>query len=256
MTQAADFAYLDQPVPIAFAHRGGAGDWPENSMPAFENAVALGYRYVETDVHVTADGALVAFHDGGLDRVTDRSGLIRHQSWDQVSQARIDGREPIPRLEELLDAWPDLRINIDVKHDTAVEPLIEVIRRTGVIHRVGIGSFSDRRLAQMRAALGPELCTSLGPVGVARLKAAGYRVPTPPFAAPCAQVPVRRKAIVVTDQRFVDAAHRFGMQVHVWTIDDPAEMRRLLDMGVDGLMTDRPAVLREVLESRGEWPTP
>jgi glycerophosphoryl diester phosphodiesterase len=252
MPVAADFEFLDHPGPLAFAHRGGAGDWPENTMPAFEHAVALGYRYVETDVHVTSDGILVAFHDESLDRVTDRTGLIRELPWSEVARARVDGREPIPLFEDVLGTWPQVRINIDPKHDTAVEPLIEAIARTGAVKRVCIGAFSDRRLDRVRAALGPELCTSLGPKGIAKLKAAsfGARLSLP---APCAQVPVRAKGVTVTDERFVAGAHRLGLQVHVWTIDDSAEMHRLLDLGVDGIMTDRPAVLREVLEQRGQW---
>ncbi|MGY6499545.1 MAG: glycerophosphodiester phosphodiesterase [Acidimicrobiales bacterium] len=252
MSRAADFAFLDHPGPLAFAHRGGAGDWPENSMPAFENAVGLGYVYVETDVHVTADGVLVAFHDESLDRVTDRTGLIRELPWSEVSAARIDGVEPIPLFEDLMGTWPDLRVNIDPKHDTAVDPLIEAIRRTASVHRVCVGAFSDRRLERIRTALGPEVCTSLGPRGTAKLKAASFGAPLS-LPAPCAQVPVTARGVTVTDQRLVDAAHRLGMQIHVWTIDDPAEMGRLLDMGVDGIMTDRPAVLKDVLEERGEW---
>lgn len=250
--RAAEVPFLDHPGPLAFAHRGGAGDWPENTMPAFEGAVALGYRYVETDVHVTADGVLVAFHDESLDRVTDRTGLIRELPWSEVSRARVDGRESIPLLEDLLGTWPDLRVNIDPKHDSSVEPLIDAVVRTGALDRVCIGSFSDRRLARIREALGPRVCTSLGPRGIAKLAAAGYGVPAR-LPSPCAQVPVRAGRITVTDARFVRTAHRLGLQVHVWTIDDPAEMVRLLDMGVDGIMTDRPAVLRRVLEDRGQW---
>ena len=250
-----DFAFLDHPGPIPFAHRGGAGEWPEKTMPAFEGAVALGYRYVETDVHVTADGVLVAFHDESLDRVTDRSGLIRETTWSDVRRAKVDGREPIPLLEDLLGTWPDLRVNIDPKHDSAVDALVDVIRRTGAVDRVCIGAFSDRRIARVGAALGPQLCTSLGPRGIAKLKAAGYLAPVR-LPAPCAQVPVRSGRVVVTDERFVRTAHRLGVQVHVWTIDDPDEMHRLLDMGVDGIMTDRPAVLRGVLEQRGQWAEP
>lgn len=252
MTAAADFPFLDHPGPLAFAHRGGAGDWPENTMPAFEGAVALDYRYVETDVHVTSDGVLVAFHDESLDRVTDRAGLIRELPWSEVAAARVDGREPIPLLEDILGTWPDLRVNIDPKHDSSVGPLVDAIRRTGALERVCIGSFSDRRLARVRTELGPRLCTSLGPKGIAKLKAASFGAPGS-LPAPCAQVPVRSGRVTVTDARFVRGAHRLGMQVHVWTIDDPAEMRRLLDLGVDGIMTDRPALLREVLEERGEW---
>lgn len=252
MTHAADFAFLDHPGPLAFAHRGGAGDWPENSMLAFEHAVSLGYRYVETDVHVTADGVLVAFHDESLDRVTDRNGLIRELPWSEVSAARIDGREPIPRLDDLFGAWPDLRINIDPKHDTSVDPLIEAIRSADALRRVCVGAFSDRRLQRMRDVLGPDLCTSLGPRGIAKMKATSFGAPMR-LPAPCAQVPVKAKGVVVTDERFVSTAHRLGMQVHVWTIDDPVEMHRLLDMGVDGIMTDRTAVLKDVLVERGDW---
>jgi glycerophosphoryl diester phosphodiesterase len=247
------FAVLDFPGVLAFAHRGGAGDWPENTMPAFANAVALGYRYVETDVHATSDGVLVAFHDDRLDRVTDRTGEIAALPWAEVSKARVDGTEPPLLLEDLLGAYPDLRVNIDPKHDNSVEPLAEVLRRTGSVDRVCVGSFSDRRLARLRELLGPGLCTSLGPRGVTRLRGASFHVPTWSMEAGCVQVPHRVKGVTLVDTRFVAAAHARGLQVHVWTIDDPAEMEELLDKGVDGIMTDRPAVLRDVLERRGQW---
>lgn len=245
--------FLDHPGPLAFAHRGGAGDWPENTMPAFEGAVALGYRYVETDVHATADGVLVAFHDESLDRVTDRAGLIRELPWSEVARARVDGREPIPRFEDLLGAFPDLRVNVDPKHELSVDPLVEAIRRTGSARRVCVGAFSDSRIARVKAGVGPELCTSLGPRGTARVKAAAFGAPAGRLGGECLQVPVAAKGVTLVDERFVATAHRLGLQVHVWTIDDPDEMVRLLDLGVDGIMTDRPAVLREVLEGRGEW---
>ena len=181
------FPFLDHPLPLAFAHRGGAGDWPENTMPAFEGAVALGYRHLETDVHVTSDGVLLAFHDESLDRVTDRTGLIRELPWAEVREARVDGREPIPLFTDLLGAWPDMNLNIDPKHGSSVEPLADAIRRAGAIDRVCIGSFSDRRIARLRELLGDALCTSAGPKGVARLRAASFRrpvgLPRPPVRA-------------------------------------------------------------------------
>jgi glycerophosphoryl diester phosphodiesterase len=246
------FAYLNAPLPLAIAHRGGAGDWPENTLPAFQSAVDLGFGYVETDVHATRDGALVAFHDESLDRVTDASGLIRELSWEEVSRARVDGREPIPLFEDILGNFPQVRVNIDPKHDTAVEPLVEAIKRTNALDRVCIGSFSDRRLRRIRKALGTRLCTSMGPLGVAKTKAAGFGAPFE-MAAPCVQVPVRRGPVTIVDDRFIRGAHRLGLQVHVWTIDDPEEMHELLDLGVDGIMTDHPKVLRGVLEQRDEW---
>lgn len=247
------WSVLDQPGPLAFAHRGGAGDWPENTMPAFENAVALGYRYVETDVHVTADGVLLAFHDDHLDRVTDRVGAIAELDYATVREALVDGREPIPLLEDLLGTWPGLRVNIDPKHDGCVDALAAVLQRTDSIDRVCIGAFSDRRLARLRSMLGPGLCTALGPRGVARLRGASWRIPTGRPVAACAQVPHAVGGVTLVDEAFVGEAHEQGLQVHVWTIDDVSEMEQLLDLGVDGIMTDRPGVLRDVLIARGQW---
>jgi glycerophosphoryl diester phosphodiesterase len=249
--------FLDAPGVLAFAHRGAHGPAEggavENTMVAFGAAVDQGYRYVETDVHVTADGVLVAFHDDRLDRVTDRSGVVGELPWATVREARVGGREPIPLLEDLLGTWPDLRVNIDPKHDAAADALAGVVRRTDSLDRVCIGAFSDRRLRRLRARLGPRLCTSLGPLGTARLRAASVGLPTGRLPAACAQVPVRQGRVPVVDRRFVATAHRRGLQVHVWTIDDPAEMVRLLDLGVDGLMTDRPSLLKAVLEERSGW---
>lgn len=254
MPRNAAFPFLDWPGPIPFAHRGGASEAPENTMPAFEHAVRLGYRYLETDVHLTADGELLAFHDDRLDRVTDRTGVIAELPWSQVRTALVDGREPILRFEDLLAAWPDVRVNVDPKHDAAVGPLAEALRRTGAVDRVCVGAFSDKRIARLQTLVGAALCTSMGPRQVARLVAASKRLPSGArLSAPCAQVPVMQGPVPLVTQRFVDAAHRSGVQVHVWTIDDRAEMSRLLDLGVDGIMTDRPLLLKELLQERGQW---
>lgn len=241
--------YLDWPGPIAWAHRGGASDVPENTMPAFEHAVGLGYRYVETDVQVTADGVLVAFHDNDLTRTCGRPGRISDLPWNEVRTARVAGVAPIPLLEDMLGAWPDLRVNIDCKSTAAVPALVSAVRRTGAIDRVCLAAFSDTRLRRLRSLLGDRLCTSLGPAGIAALRFGRLRG----TAATAAQVPVRQAGLMITDARLVERAHRLGLHVHVWTIDDPAEMNRLLDLGVDGIMTDRPGVLRDVLTARGQW---
>jgi glycerophosphoryl diester phosphodiesterase len=246
--------FFDHPGPLAFAHRGGASDAPENTAAAFEQAVNLGYRYLETDVHVTSDGVAVAFHDEDLQRTCGRAGRLHELPWAEVDTARVEGREPIPRLDDLIAAWPDTRWNLDCKSDRAVEALVDVVRRLGALDRVCIGSFSDRRLNTLRRRLGEGLCSSLGPVATARLVAASRTHPS--VARPrgqAAQIPVRQGPVPVVTKALVDTAHRLGLQVHVWTVDDPGEMHRLLDLGVDGIMTDRPSVLRQVLEQRGQW---
>jgi glycerophosphoryl diester phosphodiesterase len=251
----ARFPFLDSPLPLAFAHRG-ADTAAENSMAAFESVVRLGYRYLETDARATADGVLLAFHDATLDRVTDRRGRVAELRYAEVARARIAGAEPIPLLADVLDAWPHARLNIDVKAAPAVGPLIDLLRRSGAIDRVCVGSFSDARLAVVRGALGPRLCTSLGPREAVQLRVASYRPGSngarPPVAG-CAQVPARVGRVRLTDSRLVGAAHRAGLQVHVWTVNEPTEMNRLLDLGVDGIMTDRAEVLRSVLRARGLW---
>ena len=247
--------FLDAPTPIAFAHRGFAPDGGENSMEAFDRAIALGYRYLETDVRVTADGVALAFHDSTLDRVTDQHGKVRELTWAQVRHARIGGRERIPLLAELLDAWPQARVNIDIKSEPAIGPTIDVIRRTDSMDRVCIGAFSGARVAAMRRALGPLLCTSLGPREALALRAAPVlrRRPRRRLGR-CAQVPARIGWVRFVDARYLANAHRLGLQVHVWTVNDRAEMVRLLDLGVDGVMTDAADVLRDLLVERRQWP--
>lgn len=241
--------YLDWPGPIAFAHRGGASDNPENTLPAFRYAVDLGYAYLETDVHATADGVLVAFHDADLSRTCDRPGLIDELTWTEVSQARVAGREPIPLFESLLEEFSGHRFNIDCKADSAVDGLIASLRRLDCLDRVCVGSFSDRRLRRLRAAFGDALCSSFGPGQIAALKLA-RRVP---WGGQIAQVPVHAGRVTVVTKPLVDRAHRLDLHVHVWTVDEADEMRRLLDLGVDGIMTDRPLVLKDVLVERDEW---
>lgn len=218
-------------------------------MPAFQHAVDLGYTYLETDVHATRDGVLVAFHDNDLLRTCGRDGRIDQLPYSEVGAAQVDGRESIPRFDDLVEQFPDARFNIDCKADSGVPGLVAAIRRHDLLDRVCVGSFSDRRLRTIRRALGPQLCTSFGPGQVSSLVSAGRVI----GGGHAAQVPVRHGRVPVVTDRFVRAARRVGAQVHVWTIDDAAEMERLLDLGVDGIMTDRPAVLKRVLELRGEW---
>ena len=248
--------YLDWPGPIAFAHRGGTSTAPENTLPAFVHAVDLGFTYLETDVHLTADGVLVAFHDPDLLRTCGVERTIATTTWSELRELRVDGREPIPLMTELLDRFPEARFNIDCKSDAAGPALIDLVRRRDLLDRVCIGSFSHARLTKIRTLLGPSVLTCMSPQEIALLRVTG-RVRG--AARRVAQVSVRAAAngigarVVVVDRRFIDAAHRNGVDVHVWTIDDPAEMHRLLDLGVDGIMTDRPEALRSVLVERGQW---
>lgn len=262
--RARDFAYFDGPLPTGLAHRGGSAYGPnqgvENTVAAFRRAVDMGYRYLETDVHATRDGVVVAFHDTHLDRVTDASGPIADVPYAVVRDALIGGREHVPTLVELLEEFPQTRFNIDIKADSALEPTLDIIRRMGVIDRVCIGSFSERRLRQARRALGPRLATSAGQVGVGVLRLAPSRLSrllhTP---APALQIPMEHRLggrlIEIVNEPLVRVAHRLGKHVHVWfhswSVEDAAQMHRLFDLGVDGIVTDHIDVLRDVLTERG-----
>ncbi len=244
--------FLDHPTPVAFAHRGGSAHYPENSWRAFEHAVKLGYAYLETDAHATADGVLVAFHDKTLDRVTDRTGAIASLTASQVAAAKIAGTDPVPLLEELVGAWPDMRFNIDVKDWPAVRPVADLLRRTGAWDRVNITSFSAGRLRATRKLLDRPVSMSASPVGAAALRSGlPSGLLTQRFASRwvrCAQIPVSLATVPV-----IGRAHDAGLAVHVWTVNDAKVMNSLLDLGVDGIMTDQTELLREVLTARGQW---
>ncbi len=253
MTRPAPLPFLDHPRPIAFAHRGGALEGEENTLPAFAHAVALGYSHVELDVHATTDGQVVIHHDDTLQRMTGDPRAIGSLDAATLARVRTPGGAAIPPLAALLEEHPALFVNIEVKADAAIDPLIALIRRMGVLDRICVGSFNPSRVARLRAALGAGLCWSPAHLGAGRLVLAGWGLPVGRLAYPVAQVPVSFHGIPVVTRRFVRAAHARGIQVQVWTVDDRAQMERLLDMGVDGLMTDRPSLLRQVLTERNAW---
>ena len=252
--------YLDEPGPVlAFAHRGGAFhpeiEGLENTLTAFRHAVSLGYRYLETDVHATSDGVLLAFHDTVLDRVTDQVGAISAATAQEVRRARVGGHEHVPTLAELFETFPDARFNIDIKSDGATRPLVDFLAARGAADRVLVGSWSRRRLNEFRRLSQGQVATGAAPLEIALFKGLPAR-----FAdrltgrqVRALQIPHRRGPLTVATARFVRRMHAIDKHVHVWTIDDPAEMNALLDRGVDGLITDRTDILKSVLEQRGQW---
>lgn len=247
------FPYLDHPCANAIAHRGGAREAEENTFPAFARAVALGYTHVELDVHTTRDGVVVVHHDPTLVRMTGDPRAITDLDWATLRTIRTHGGAGIPRLDALLEEFPGLFVNIEAKSDHVVAPLASLIKRMEVVERIGTGSFRSARTAGLRAQLGERLCWSPAHLSVLGLWLRGWGLPLPLAGFPVVQVPEHYKGVRVVTPRFLRAAHRAGVQVQVWTVNDADAMVRLLDMGVDGLMTDRPTLLRQVLERRGEW---
>jgi len=267
-----DHPFLQHDGPIAFAHRGGAAtlragrvvatgsyDWGENTMAAFQRALDMGFRYLETDVHATRDGVLLAFHDRNLSRVTGEQGRVGDVTFDELRRLKVTGLHAIPPLAEVLAAFPEAYLNIDVKAGHAIGPLLDVLRTSDAWDRVCVASFSDRRVRAVRAAAGPRLATSMGPRDVAALRLAsldrhGRLDARVPRGAACVQVPVRLGRLPVVDDRLIETAHRLGLPIHAWVIDDPPTMTWLLDLGVDGIMSDDLDALRDVLVARDAWP--
>jgi len=256
--RAGDYRYFDTRF-AAMAHRGGylrpEDAARENTLYAFSRAVERGYRYLETDVHTSSDGVLFAFHDNTLDRVTDATGVPENLPWTELKQVRIAGIDPIPTLDELLDTLPEARFNIDVKVPQAIEPLVSTIAAHQAYDRICVGSFSPARIRAFRRLMGSRVATAAGPIGVA-----GYAY------APAVRRIVRSPGVVLQipprtwDDRvrvlgpgLIRAAHAAGRVVHVWTVNERPEMERLIDAGVDGLVSDRIDVLAELLAERGLW---
>ncbi|WP_423464675.1 glycerophosphodiester phosphodiesterase family protein [Promicromonospora sp. MS192] len=241
-----------------FAHASAGTEGLENSLAAFGAAVDLGYRYVETDAHGTVDGVAVALHDESLDRTTDGTGLVAELPWSEVSEARIGGVEPVPLLEDVLGGWPSLRVNIDVKHASGVGPVARAVERTASWDRVCVTSFDPARRRATLAKLSRPVATSAGRREIATFLT-GVRLRARPLArralrqVDALQVPVSEGRVTVVDAASIEVAHALGKKVHVWTVNETAEMVRLLDEGVDGLVTDRADLLKDLLVSRGLW---
>lgn len=225
-------------------------------MVAFQGAVDLGYRYLETDVHVSSDGRVVIFHDHTLDRLTNGTGRFDEHDWDHLKTLdAAHGFQPdkgfplrgqgirLPLLEEVVRTFPDQLFNIDLKQPGSAPRVAAEVDRLRIRDRVLIGSFHDRRIRRFRRAL-PGVATSAGPAEIAR---ALTRRPREGVGADAYQVPEKGAGVRVVSPRFLDRAHSAGKQVHVWTVNEPGDMRRLLALGVDGLVTDRPDLLNQVL---------
>ncbi|GAA1366341.1 glycerophosphodiester phosphodiesterase [Arthrobacter rhombi] len=244
--------------PLAFAHRGANPSLGENTMEAFRAAIDRGYGYLELDVRTTRDGVVMVFHDESVERVTEGSGRIEDFDYAEVSRWRVSG-QAIPRFEDVLTEWPEARLNVDIKDDRSVEPFAELVNRQGAHDRVLVASFSDVRRRRVLELLDHPAATSPGIATVAAAVFLG-KVGLMSWAGPwlkgvaALQVPERRGILRVVTPRFLAQAHRAGVQIHVWVVDERADMDRLLDLGVDGLMTDRADVLAEAMEARGFWP--
>lgn len=241
---------------VPFAHRGGALDNPENTIEAFAAAIDMGYSYMETDVHASADGVLFAFHDPHLGRVTNTQAYIGDLFAKEIDSIKVQEIGTIPRMEDLLASWPQAKFNIDIKSDAAILPMEELIKTTGCIDKVCVSSFFDHRIQHHRKRFGPRLCTSMGKFEVTKFfsMANGLLAPAS-FEAACAQLPFKMGKRIVITEKTVELAHEVGLDLHVWTVNDADSIQTMIAAKVDGIMTDSLAVLRDNMIEANLWPT-
>jgi len=254
--------YFSGEHPIRFAHRGSRELWPENTWHGFDRAVQdLGLRYIETDVRVTVDGVVVIFHDDTLERCTNGVGRINEWRWDDIRHLDAaynfspDGEDfplrakdvAVPTLEETFDRYPNTFFNIDLKANGTEWAVAEIVRTMGREDSVLVGGFSDRRIARFRRITKGRVATSAGPRDAVAMFIASRAGRGVPSRVDAYQLPYKTSRIVV-DKRLIDAVHSSGKQIHTWTVNDQREMVKFLDLGVDGIITDRPDTLNEVME--------
>ncbi len=254
---------LTHQYPIAMAHRGSTVLWPENTMMAFQGAVDLGYKYLETDVHASSDGVLMCFHDPILDRTTDATGPVSARSLTELAALDAGYRfDPvhhfparamgvtIPSFEELAMTFPDAILTVDLKAPRIEQLMVDTIRRLKLFDRVILGSFQEKRVRTFRKLAGEGVATSAGPRETAKIVFGARAGRSMRVTADVLQVPEFHRGINVVNERVIDVVQSQGKQVHVWTVNAVEEMTRFLDMGVDGLVTDRPDLLKELLVER------
>jgi glycerophosphoryl diester phosphodiesterase len=256
--------YFEIEHPIRLAHRGSRSLWPENTWHAFDAAIeGFGYRYIETDVQITTDGIVVVFHDDTLERCTNGVGRVSEWRWEDLRHLDAayrftpDGESfplrgtgiGISRLDETFDRYRDVCLNIDLKAVGSEWPVAEVITKMEREDSVLISAFSDRRIARFRRITKARIATSAGPRDSIAMYAASRIGRSLPARCDAYQLPYRTKGIVV-DKRLVDAIHAAEKQIHLWTVNEAEEMAKFLDMGVDGIISDRPDILNEVIEER------
>jgi len=246
--------FLKTKTPQPIAHRGGSFFGAENTMDCFEHAINMGFKTIETDIQATKDNKLVVFHDLTLDRLTSEKGIIKEKTWNELKNIKVLGKFQIPLLSDIFNIWPEIKINIDPKNDHCIDELIKFLEINDYFDKICIGSFSGKRLEKLRDVFGSKLCTSAGPKEVLKLKIASiignHNIS---IDAQCVQVPIKYYGIKIIDRKFIEFCHNLNLKVHVWTINDILEMEKLLDLGVDGIISDNLEGLKTVFCKRKIW---
>lgn len=240
--------YLIQTGCSIFAHRGGSLETSENTLESFQYALNIGSEYIETDVQLSRDGKVYIFHDDTLKRVAGIDKNFSDLPSHEIDTIKIFNGNAIPTLEEALERFPTTRFNIDLKTDLVAEPALKILKKHNAQDRVCIASFSDARIDLARKYI-PSICTSMGPNQILQIRLGAWNLINPKIISDCIQIPIYKYGIKLVSKTMVDYCHANHLKVHVWTINDAKTMKKLISIGVDGIITDRPKLLRDVLNS-------
>ena len=225
-----------------FVHRGDTSIFLENTIEAFQSAVSLGYQYLETDLRETSDGKIITFHDPNLKRITGANITISETKFSDIRMRRLPSRETIPTIDELLEEFPDSFFNMDLKVNQIEEKVLKKINSHNALERVCLGSFNSKTIKKINS-LEPKILTSMGISQVIM-----YKFFQKKNISKLIQIPTHWNGIKVITKKFIDRLHNDGLKVHVWTINKETEMQSLIDLGVDGIMTDNASGLIKVMK--------
>ena len=225
-----------------FVHRGDTSIFLENTIEAFQSAVSLGYQYLETDLRETSDGKIITFHDPNLKRITGANITISETKFSDIRMRRLPSRETIPTIDELLEEFPDSFFNMDLKVNQIEEKVLKKINSHNALERVCLGSFNSKTIKKINS-LEPKILTSMGISQVIK-----YKFFQKKNLSKLIQIPTHWNGIKVITKKFIDRLHNDGLKVHVWTVNKETEMQSLIDLGVDGIMTDNASGLIEVMK--------
>ena len=242
-------SYLDHPACSIFAHRGGSIESYENTIESFNYAVDLGWEYIETDVQLSSDGVPYIFHDDDLHRFIGKKLRFNDLNSNELNKIKLFDRFLIPTLKECMEAFPNTKFNIDLKTNEVMGPAMKYLHSINAHSRVCIASFSDQRLDFVKKNY-PKFCRSMGPSEILSLKLNSLGLKKFLPEADCVQIPIYKYGIKLATKKLIETAHRLNLKVHVWTINDAATMDRLIDLGVDGIITDKPNLLKERIAAK------
>ena len=246
--------YINSTNIVPIAHRGASLLANENSIESFRRALDLGYRVLETDVHGSKDGTAYIFHDDTLERLTGESLRISDLKDTDIDSLKVNTSSIIPRLSSIIEEFPEGLFNLDAKTWEATTPIVNTIRKMQFSTKVCIGSFNNARINVIINELGPETCHSMGTSNVIKFFVGAHLGIKQNFTSQCIQLPIKQFGISLITRKILKYADQLSIRIHFWTINDPTIMKKLIELNVDGIMTDDCILLKDVMQKHNEWP--